>query len=78
MARRHELTDAQFARLAPLLPPEWPNKDPRTLLNAILCRGLPEGIEVECQRIDELQSKPVMGAILFAEPVFMRGHLGRK
>ena len=43
MARRHELTDAQFARLAPLLPPERPatgrpNKDHRTVLNGILFR----------------------------------------
>ena len=43
MARRHELTDEQFARLAPLLPPERPatgrpNKDHRTVLNGILFR----------------------------------------
>ena len=44
MVRRHELTDEQFARLAPLLPPEKPatggrpNKDHRTVLNAILFR----------------------------------------
>jgi transposase len=39
--RRHELSDAQWARLAPLLPPEQPptgkpNKPHRTLLNGIL------------------------------------------
>src|SRR5437868_14042904 len=38
---RHELTDAQWERLAPLLPPEQPdtgrpNKAHRTMLNAIL------------------------------------------
>jgi transposase len=43
MVRRHELTDEQFAKLAPLLPPERPatgrpNKDHRTVLNAILWR----------------------------------------
>lgn len=43
MARRHELTDEQFAKLAPLLPPERPatgrpNKDHRTVLNGILWR----------------------------------------
>ena len=43
MVRRHELTDAQFAKLAPLLPPERPatgrpNKDHRTVLNGILWR----------------------------------------
>jgi transposase len=40
MTRRHELTDAQWARLAPLLPPEKrstgrPSKDHRAVLNAI-------------------------------------------
>jgi transposase len=39
--RRHELTDEQWQRLAPLLPPERPrtgrpNKDHRTVLNGIL------------------------------------------
>lgn len=43
MARRHELTDEQFARLAPLLPPQRPatgrpNHDHRTVLNGILWR----------------------------------------
>jgi transposase len=43
MERRHELTDEQFAKLAPLLPPEKPatgrpNKDHRTVLDAILWR----------------------------------------
>ena len=43
MVRRHELTDDQFARLAPLLPPEHPatgrpNKAHRTILNGILWR----------------------------------------
>jgi transposase len=43
MVRRHELTDEQFAKLAPLLPPERPatgrpNRDHRTVLNAILWR----------------------------------------
>ena len=43
MVRRHELTDEQFARLAPLLPPERPktgrpNKDHRTVINGILFR----------------------------------------
>lgn len=43
MVRRHELTDAQFARLAPALPPEKPatgrpNLDHRTVLNGILWR----------------------------------------
>jgi transposase len=38
---RHELTDAEWARLAPLLPPERPrvgrpNKDHRTVVNGIL------------------------------------------
>ena len=41
--RRHELTDEQFARLAPLLPPERPatgrpNHDHRAILNGILWR----------------------------------------
>jgi transposase len=40
MARRHELTDEQWARLAPLLPPQKPatgrpNHDHRTVLNGI-------------------------------------------
>lgn len=39
--RRHELTDEQWERLAPLLPPDKPvtgrpNKDHRTILNGIL------------------------------------------
>lgn len=39
--RRHELTDEQWARLAPLLPPQKPptgrpNKDHRTVINGIL------------------------------------------
>lgn len=39
--RRHELTDEQWARLEPLLPPQKPptgrpNKDHRTILNGIL------------------------------------------
>ena len=43
MVRRHELTDEQFAKLAPLLPPERPttgrpNKDHRTVVNGILWR----------------------------------------
>src|SRR5687768_15347900 len=43
MARRHELTDDQFAKLAPLLPPERPatgrpNHDHRRILNGILWR----------------------------------------
>jgi len=43
MARRHELTDDQFAKLAPLLPPQGPatglpNLDHRTVLNCILWR----------------------------------------
>ena len=43
MVRRHELTDEQFARLEPLLPPQKPatgkpNKDHRTVLNGILFR----------------------------------------
>ena len=41
--RRHELTDEQFAKLAPLLPPERPatgrpNHDHRAILNGILWR----------------------------------------
>jgi transposase len=47
--RRHELTDRQWARLAPLLPPERPrtgrpNQDHRTILNGIvwkLVTGVP-------------------------------------
>lgn len=43
MVRRHELTEEQWARLAPLLPPERPatgrpNRDHRTVVNAILWR----------------------------------------
>jgi transposase len=43
MIRRHELTDAQWARLEPLLPPQRPatgrpGKDHRTLINAMLWR----------------------------------------
>ena len=43
MAGRHELTDDQFAKLAPLLPPERPatgrpNHDHRRILNGILWR----------------------------------------
>ena len=43
MVRRHELTDEQYARLAPLLPPEKPatgrpNLGHRTVLNGILWR----------------------------------------
>ena len=43
MARRHELTDDEWARLEPLLPPQKPatgkpNRDHRTVLNAILWR----------------------------------------
>ena len=43
MARRHALTDEQFARLAPLLPPEKPatgrpNHDHRRIVNGILWR----------------------------------------
>jgi transposase len=49
MVRRHELTDDQWATLAPLLPPERPatgrpNRDHRTVLNGILYRlgtGIP-------------------------------------
>jgi transposase len=41
--RRHELTDEQWARLAPLLPPERPatgrpNHDHRTIINGIVWR----------------------------------------
>jgi transposase len=41
--RRHELTDEEWARLAPLLPPEQPktgraNKDHRPVVNGILWR----------------------------------------
>src|SRR5215207_7209851 len=43
MVRRHALTDDQFARLEPLLPPQKPatgkpNKDHRLVLDAILWR----------------------------------------
>jgi transposase len=43
MVRRHELTDGQWERLRPLLPPQRPvtgrpAKDHRTVLNAILWR----------------------------------------
>jgi len=43
MVRRHELSDAQWERLAPLLPPQRPAtgrpaKDHRTVVNAILWR----------------------------------------
>jgi transposase len=43
MGRRHELTDAQWERLRPLLPPQRPTtgrpaKDHRTVVNAILWR----------------------------------------
>lgn len=43
MVKRHELTEAQWGRLAPLLPPERPatgrpNRDHRTVVNAILWR----------------------------------------
>ncbi len=43
MVRRHELTDSQWQRLAPLLPPQKPatgrpSLDHRTLLNGILWR----------------------------------------
>jgi transposase len=43
MVRRHELSDPQWERLAPLLPPPRPRtgrpaKDHRTVLNAILWR----------------------------------------
>jgi transposase len=43
MVRRHELTDDQWERLAPLLPPQKPatgrpNRDHRTVLNGILWR----------------------------------------
>jgi len=41
MIRRHELTDAQWAKLEPLLPPQHPatgrpNRDHRPILNGIL------------------------------------------
>jgi transposase len=41
MTRRHELTDAQWAELEPLLPPAKPttgkpNHDHRTVVNGIL------------------------------------------
>jgi len=43
MVRRHELSDAQWERLGPLLPPQVaatgrPAKDHRTIINAILWR----------------------------------------
>ena len=43
MVRRHELTDVQWERLAPLLPPQRPEtgrpaKDHRSVVNAILWR----------------------------------------
>src|SRR6476646_12206608 len=43
MARRHELTDEQWRRLEPLLPPQRPEtgrpaRDHRTVVNAILWR----------------------------------------
>jgi transposase len=43
MVRRHELTDAQWAKLGPHLPPQKPavgkpNRDHRTVVNAILWR----------------------------------------
>jgi len=43
MRKRHELTDAQWRRLAPLLPPQKPavgkpNLDHRTIINGILWR----------------------------------------
>lgn len=43
MVRRHELTDAQWERLRPLLPPQRPEtgrpaKDHRSVVNAILWR----------------------------------------
>ncbi len=43
MVRRHELSDEEWARLAPLLPPERPrtgrtNKDHRLVVNGILWR----------------------------------------
>ena len=43
MGRRHELTDAQWERLSPLLPPQRPKtgrpaKDHRRVVNAILWR----------------------------------------
>src|SRR5918992_2604117 len=39
MRRRHELTDAEWARLAPLVPPRKagkPRKDDRPVINALL------------------------------------------
>ena len=41
ISRRHELTDEQWERLEPLLPPQKPktgrpNKDHRTIINGIL------------------------------------------
>ena len=43
MRRRHELSDEQYARLIPLLPPERPatgrpNRDHRTVLNGVVWR----------------------------------------
>jgi len=43
MTRRHELTDAQWEKIKPLLPPEKPrtgrtNHDHRTLLNGMIWR----------------------------------------
>ena len=41
MQRRHELTDAQWARLEPLLPPRKPGaprKDDRLIITGILCK----------------------------------------
>ncbi len=43
MRRRHELTDDQWSRLAPLLPPQRPptgkpNRDHRTIVNGMLWR----------------------------------------
>lgn len=34
--RRHELTESKWLRLAPLLPPQKPNTDHRTIVNGIL------------------------------------------
>jgi len=44
MTKRHELTDAQWEKIKPLLPPEKPktgrtNHDHRTLLNGMICRA---------------------------------------
>jgi transposase len=44
MTKRHELTDAQWVRITPLLPPQKPktgrtNHDHRTLLNGIIWRA---------------------------------------